>query len=415
MHIGVHGGQTDVKSVTNLRAHWAAVASGAVLSLLIASTAAQATCNNPVGLPVGVGPGMLPGQFNNWGPAAICAAASTGTSITSSITTLDIAFLTQSSAFVSSPSKAFPDQPGAGFWARGVGGENTISSSGNAVGVPVGGGYATSSQSRLDFSGFQGGVDVGRFNIGASGINVTVGITGGVLNARAQELVGTGNDDFNVPFVGGYAVVTKGNFFADVLVKGDFYGIAATNANVGLANASFSGNAIGVTSSAGYKFDVGSYFVEPSVGLVWSHLTLDTVAVPGGGPTGVPAGVLSFSPVDSTVGRAGVRVGTAFQSGNLALQPFAAASVWNEFASDAQSAFVCNGCAFSLNIDTSRVGTFEQFGLGVAAQVLNTGWIGYARGDYRTGANIEGWDVTGGIRYQFDWQAPKSPMYTKAK
>jgi len=32
---------------------------------------------------------------------------------------------------------------------------------------------------------------------------------------------------------------------------------------------------------------------------------------------------------------------------------------------------------------------------------VNTGWVSYLRGDYRTGDNIEGWSVNGGLRYQF--------------
>jgi len=47
------------------------------------------------------------------------------------------------------------------------------------------------------------------------------------------------------------------------------------------------------------------------------------------------------------------------------------------------------------------VGTYGQFALGTAAVFGNSGWLGYGRVDYRTGENIEGWSVTGGLRYQF--------------
>ena len=36
-----------------------------------------------------------------------------------------------------------------------------------------------------------------------------------------------------------------------------------------------------------------------------------------------------------------------------------------------------------------------------AAAIINTGWLGYARVDYRTGEDIEGWSVNAGLRYQF--------------
>ena len=61
---------------------------------------------------------------------------------------------------------------------------------------------------------------------------------------------------------------------------------------------------------------------------------------------------------------------------------------------------------FTGNLNTTRVGTYGQFALGVAGQLVGTGWLGYVRGDYRTGDNIEGYSVNGGIRYQF---APDPP------
>src|SRR4029077_8809725 len=53
------------------------------------------------------------------------------------------------------------------------------------------------------------------------------------------------------------------------------------------------------------------------------------------------------------------------------------------------------------DVSTTSLGTYGQFGVGIAARVVDTGWLGYLRGDYRNGDNIEGWSVNGGIRYQF--------------
>jgi len=69
----------------------------------------------------------------------------------------------------------------------------------------------------------------------------------------------------------------------------------------------------------------------------------------------------------------------------------------------------------SSTVTTSSLGTYGQFGLGVAAQVVNTGWVSYLRGDYRTGDNIEGWSVNGGLRYQFvPDPAARGPLIAKA-
>jgi opacity protein-like surface antigen len=58
------------------------------------------------------------------------------------------------------------------------------------------------------------------------------------------------------------------------------------------------------------------------------------------------------------------------------------------------------------NLNSSRVGTYCQYSLGVAGQIVNTGWLGYARVDFREGPKIEGVSVNGGIRYQFNPEAP---------
>ena len=62
---------------------------------------------------------------------------------------------------------------------------------------------------------------------------------------------------------------------------------------------------------------------------------------------------------------------------------------------------IFDGAALTSSLSTSRVGTYGQFGLGVAGQIIDTGWLGYARVDYRTGENIEGVSGNIGLRYQF--------------
>ena len=399
---------------------------GAGAIFFTASTAAHADCVGNLNGPAGLG------GNGGWGAPTSTAAASVATSLSTAITTLDIAFLTQTSAFVGTPTNPQPNQLGGGLWIRGVGGQNTVSSTGTATpGLnanvpsvsPQGSGSCTAdSKGRMGFGGFQAGMDLGRFNLGASGLNIIVGVTGGLLDATDQELNSPGGTfTFTVPFVGGYAAATWGNFFADMLVREDFYQIETTAAAVGLSNAGLRGNAINVMGEAGYRYDIGGgYFVEPSVGLIWSHLNLGTLSTSGVPNTGISqvGGDFSFNPIDSLIGRAGVRVGTSFTTGNLGLQPFVAASVWDEFLGDTTSSFVCN-CQLAnllptgVNISSTRVGTFGQFGLGTTAQVLNTGWLGFVRADYRTGENIQGWDVTGGIRYQFAIGSPTPPLVAK--
>jgi outer membrane autotransporter protein len=281
----------------------------------------------------------------------------------------------------------------------------------------------------MGFGGFQAGVDLGRFNLGASGVNIVVGITGGLLESTADELIGSGSFKFQVPFVGGYAAATWGNFFADAMLREDFYRVTPPLLGATTSIPDVNGNAFNIMGEVGYRFDIGNYFVEPSAGLVFSHLSSFSFTEFGLGGTSPGLGVtLTTNQIDSLIGRAGVRVGTTVTAAGFNWQPFLAASVWDEFEGNTTSSAVCNCFAFTqhqpmpvpdtgVNISSTRVGVFGQFGGGTAIQIPNTPWLGFIRGDYRTGDDIHGWDVVGGIRYQFLWAAaspPAAPMVTKA-
>jgi hypothetical protein len=54
-----------------------------------------------------------------------------------------------------------------------------------------------------------------------------------------------------------------------------------------------------------------------------------------------------------------------------------------------------------MSTSTSRIGTFYQYGVGTAIVLGNSGWVGFGRADYRMGENVEGYSVTGGIRYHW--------------
>lgn len=56
------------------------------------------------------------------------------------------------------------------------------------------------------------------------------------------------------------------------------------------------------------------------------------------------------------------------------------------------------------------IGTYGVLSVGVAGQVVNTGWLGDAQFDYENGADIRGWAASGGIRYQFTPEVPRTAM-----
>jgi opacity protein-like surface antigen len=126
-------------------------------------------------------------------------------------------------------------------------------------------------------------------------------------------------------------------------------------------------------------------------------------------PVGVPfaRGTVTIDDIESVLGRATLRVGTTFTSGQVTWQPYATASLFHEFAGDVTATSLLTGTGtaadgiFLTTTSKGGVGTYGQFALGTAAVLGNSGWLGYARVDYRVGDVIEGIGVNAGLRYQF--------------
>ena len=388
----------------------------AMALVLVASSAAQAQCAF-----------TPPGLLTPLGHRVFTFVGSTATAMSAAVTTMNTAFQTQTSAFIASPPGTQTNQLAGGVWIRGVGGRADITSNtdgtiGTTV-VPALGSFSCTVRSRNEFTGVQGGIDLGSLNLGGSGWNIHGGVTAGYLESESRTQAG-GSARSEVPFIGIYAALTgAGGFFLDAQVRRDFYQINVVEPSMGLPGTSINASGWGITASAGYNWSIGNFFVEPSVGIAYSRTSIDPLSFTAiAPPPAVPIpGVISLSDIETILGRVGVRVGTSMVTGRVALQPFAAVSVFHEFSGattgDFTTAFAAPPQVIA-SFNSSRVGTFGQYSLGFAANVLDTGWLGYARVDYRSGDNIEGFSVNGGLRYQFAPSHPtavaQAPMATKA-
>jgi opacity protein-like surface antigen len=391
-----------------------------------ASSAALADCAAPVGTPI------LFNTADYTVPAAAAAAA-----LSSTIGNVNTAFLSQQgSAFVSAPANPAPDQPGGGIWARGIGGSVDIKSTTNAttVGTENASGIvrnntttACNTTVRENFAGVQTGADIARLNW--SGWNVHLGTTAGYLGSKSTDNNGF-NNNVQVPFWGTYLVATKGRFFADVLVRQEFYNINLNNTPFTFFNQPVSAHGYSISTSAGYNFDAGNgWFIEPSAGFIYSRTMVDSFTQSGTLALSIPSTV-STDDVVSEIGRLSLRVGKTIETPSIIWQPFASASVYHEFAGNvvnhtmslANGAFTTQGVPTTFIpstvnqvTSTTRVGTYGQYSLGLAGQIVNTGWLGFVRVDYRDGDNIRGWTGNAGIRYQFTPEMIAAVMPVKVK
>ena len=415
----------------------AVLGAGAFVVMLLSGSAAEAQCtvSGLNGLNA-----TAPVVAQAAGMAVANVAASVGTLVTS-INSVNTAFLTQSSAFIGSPPNPQPDQESGGVWGRGVGGHvsaNTTATAGNiSFGTPQQGSIVCNTRTLEEFAGVQIGTDFARLNVG--GWNLHAGATVGYLGSRTQDATPGLNppanfsDSLQIPFVGLYGAASYGGFLADAQICGDFFDNAVSDDNHGLSGQRFNARGISFTGNVAYNQSLGNqWFVEPSAGIIWSRTRVDPFNVPGTGILGTPLGpgfvppwVLTVNEIESVLGRFGVRVGTTIASDNLVWQPFGSAGVFHEFRGGTTSSLASNFSALgpgfaalpalTSTVSASGLGTYGQFGLGIAVRAPDSSWIGYLRGDYRTGDSLEGWSVNGGLRYQITPDpAATIPLIAKA-
>ena len=343
--------------------------------------------------------------------------------------TVNTAFFTNTTAFVSSPGALAANQQSGGVWGRAVGGfvDSETRTIDKPSAVPISPGEVTTGtqvchqSNHHTYAGFQVGADIGKLNIGNSGASWHFGIMSGFLAASAKDTTpgisdGTLNNtyapgdlraQFQVPFAGLYSVLTQGNFVADAQVRWDWYQSRSSSPGNNYFGALNDAQGVSVAGGIYYRLMLPqSWFLEPSIGGVWSRVQVDPLTTPLA--LGSEArGTLRVEDIDSLLGRASVRVGVNLTQGIYAWQPFAVASVIHEFADDVKSTLsvsdppnaLFDGMVFSSS--TARVGTYGQFGAGLGLVAGNSGWTGYGRVDVKVGENVEGVGVNMGLRYQW--------------
>ena len=386
-------------------------------------TAIGANCNSPAQIGIQTSNGASVAGSLGQGSAALAGA----------ISAVETAFLSQQgSAFVSAPGNPAPNQPGGGVWMRGVGGEANVNSSSTTVLTatnPTTGALVNqttvncNNRLHLSFGGAQIGTDISRLNW--NGWNVHWGATAGYVGARTNDTnqLFPFGDTFQVPFLGTYLVATQGRFFAHVMFREEIFNMNLFNTGFAFSNQPLSGHGYSITADAGYNFDLGNgWFAEPSAGFIYSRTSIDPFTMPGNPPSNFLSATESVRDIESELGRLSLRVGRNIEGGTVVWQPFASVSVFHEFAGNttATAAFpafigpVTPVNAVATNT-TTRVGTYGQYSLGLAGQVVNSGWLGYVRADYKDGDQINGWGASAGLRYQFTPEMIASVMPVKVK
>ena len=337
---------------------------------------------------------LAPGEWYLFPTLDTQVFTAVGNGIISTMTS-QTSFFQGAAPFVTSPLSATPNQPHTGLWVRSSVGRDDVSS--HAVSTGVKGDQWSEHKLRTMFDGYQVGADFAVWNVQNTKFNLHGGVTTGQYFANTFDIKGSGTSaSFNIPYVGVYGVLAGNGFFSDVLFRHDFWSSSVNNQNAGLIGRGLYGHGWAGSANVGYRIvQVDKWFVEPSAGVHVNAAKFGDLPV----VAGTTPAFVAFNTVRSTLGRAGVRVGTNAELAGMALQPYVSLSAWREFEGDARQNFIQD--TMLVPMTSTRVGTFGQVGAGVAAQIIGTDLVGFLRGDHRFGGNITGGTLNGGIRYTF--------------
>jgi len=231
-----------------------------------------------------------------------------------------------------------------------------------------------------DFEGIQAGVDH------ESG-PLILGLTVGVGQSESRFEASPGALEMDAKNLGLYLAFASGNFYLNLLAKVDWMDIE-TNPGPGLA-AAFDATAYGARGVAGFRFDLGNLYLEPSVGLSW--VTVDIDDYRSGGAT------ISFDNATSLRGTAGLRIGGIVATGgDGVLSPFAGVRVVEEFGGANRNDFFLGT---NLNLTEDGPGTHGEASVGLT---FTSGSVeAFIRGELDFGNDVEGRAVRGGVRVRF--------------
>jgi outer membrane autotransporter protein len=363
--------------------------------------------------------------------------ASVSSMVGSAVVTANTSFLLPSTVFVGGSSGDATNQQSGGVWALGVGGTlnaktNTSTNAAQSV-TGSSAGIACSQKVDETFAGIQIGSDIARLNLNEWNFHLgtTIGylgtnnnLVGGAATTNLPAGGGPFTSSTQVPFAGIYAAATYKGLFVDGVLRVQDYQTDLSAPGAGLGGQSIDAHGWSFSGAIEYYWQVpdSKWVFEPSAGIIVSSVKVDPfnfTTSPGVGTE--LSGTLHLNDINSEIGHVGLQVGQNIDAGPVLWMPFAALSVWHEFGPNLTSSFAtCSFCALtrtasgpvfttvSATSATSTFGTYGQYSLGIFAMLKGTGWLGFARVDFRDGPNLQGLSGIGGIRYQFTPEsAPK--------
>ncbi len=236
-----------------------------------------------------------------------------------------------------------------------------------------------------DWRGFQMGGD------NWTSKNWLWGFTGGFLEQNSVFHFDKNSFDITGWNVGAYTGFTSGAFFANALVKGDWYDIKA-NMHTVPALETFSGDTWGAKGETGFRFGTPHLYFEPLADLAWTSTHLDNANFTAQDT------VFTFGNATSLRGSIGARVGGQWGQ----LLPYVGLYAAQEFDGKNKMAMItgggCTGC--EMDIEDLKPGSYERADFGFTTTSWN-GLEGFLKGETEFGGKTSGFTGRLGVRWRW--------------
>lgn len=328
---------------------------------------------------------------------------------------------------------ASDDKPcGAGAWGRATGGVATAS--GDVESENTSGGTSTfTNEIEASYYGIQLGGDFSCFEGFYSGWDLSFGgfvglnlgtaelpaflvdpNSGTVLTDQQTDEITT---DFQQNYAGVYVAAARGRFFADLQYRLEQTSYDISNRviipalSVGISDQSVSADAQTLSGSVSYVFPLGGQesgiVLVPTAGFSWTKTdAVETINFDDGATLNIQENETQVAFVGATISKTVVQ-----PDGVSALNYFATATAYNDFADPARSLYLPAGALPGNELESlsANLGTYGELSVGVNyTKLLNPGQVLNARQlnasvrvDGRFGDSLESWGVTGQVRLQF--------------
>jgi uncharacterized protein YhjY with autotransporter beta-barrel domain len=326
--------------------------------------------------------------------------------------TVSNAFFKPTSSFVSTPLNPEPNQFGFAPWFRTSGGLSRVGSEGVAIPesrAP----QSVFSKVSVGYGGYQFGLDGGLFNLGDKGGNVHVGLTAGQIFGTASQLNYNNKTGMSDTFAGGYAIYSKGPFFVDAQLRGEFidYTVNVDDFLFKIDNSKVKAKRFSAGISGGYNFKLNDWSIVPAAGYTYALTKTGDLQIQPNTLLQQSASTVAFGDSQAHVVFGGLSVARSYLlfDDRVRLSPFMSLTAYHDFGQENQAQLtIMTAPKTIIDVSSKSGSTYGEVSLGANFLALTPKFggterllTGNLRGDVQFGKDRLAGSLNMQLRLQF--------------